>query len=195
MSSLAETRKIVVACLVTVLGLPTVGLADQTATGKGVSASDTVEKRATITSIDPATRTVTLKGEKDEFAVQVGPEVTNFDQLKVGDAVVAAYTESIAVRIAAPGEATPGVTGSVSATPSDKGSPKVGHEVTASLKVEAVDLAANTVTLSGASGEKRTVEVKDPKVRERLKTVKPGDVVVVTYTESLAMRLEKVGAK
>jgi hypothetical protein len=170
-------------------------LADQAAaSGKGVSAGDTVEKRATITAIDPASRSVTLKGEKGEFEVEVAPEVKNFDQLKVGDVVVATYTESIAVRMAAPGESPPAVGGGVTATPMDKGKATIGREVTASLKVEAVDAAANTVTLSGPGGEKRTVDVVDPKIRERLKTVKPGDVVVVTYTESLAMRLEKVAA-
>jgi hypothetical protein len=197
MSSLSETRKILLACLVAVIGLPVVSSADQTAAkpatwepGKGMS--DTVEKRATVTAIDTAKRTVTLKGDQGEFEVDVGPEVKNFDKLKVGDVVVATYTQAIAARIAAPGEATPGVKESVTGNPADKGHASVGREVTASVKVEAVDLKANTVTLSGPSGEKETVEVKNPKVQERLKTLKPGDVVVVTYTESLALRLDKV---
>jgi hypothetical protein len=188
-------RSVLLACLVTALALPIAGVADQAATGKGVSASDTIEKRATVTAIDRATRTVTLKGETDEFVLEVGPEVTGFDSLKVGDVVVATYTESIAARIAKPGEAVPGVTGSVIAEPPSGGKARAGREVTASLKVEAVDVKANTVTLSAADGDKRTVEVKDPKVQERLKTVKPGDVVVVTYTEALALRLEKAPAQ
>ena len=194
MLSFRDMRSILLASLVTALALPIAGVADQTATGKGVSASDTIEKRATVTAIDRATRNVTLKGETDEFVVQVGPEVTGFDTLKVGDVVVATYTESIAARIAKPGEATPGATGTVSATPASGGKAMIGGEVTASLKVEAVDSNANTVTLSGADGQKRTVEVKDPKVQERLKTVKPGDMVVVTYTEAIALRLEKAPA-
>ena len=195
MRSFGDMRSVLLACLVTALALPIAGVADQAATGKGVSASDTVEKRATVTAIDRATRTVTLKGETDEFVLEVGPELTGFDSLKVGDVVVATYTESIAARIAKQGEAAPGVTGSVIAEPPSGGKARAGREVTASLKVEAVDLKANTVTLSGADGDKRTVEVKDPKVQERLKTVKPGDVVVVTYTEALALRLEKAPAQ
>ena len=194
MRSFGDIRPVLLACLVTALALPITGVADQTATGKGVSASDTIEKRATVTAIDRATRTVTLKGETDEFVVEVGPEVKGFDTLKVGDVVVATYTESIAVRMAKQGEATPGVTGTVIAEPPTGGKAKAGSEVTASLKVEAVDLTANTVTLSAGDGQKRTVEVKDPKVQERLKTVKPGDVVVVTYTEALALRLDKAPA-
>jgi len=191
MRSFGDMRSVLLACLVTALALPIVGVADQAATGKGVSASDTIEKRATVTAIDRATRMVTLKGETDEFVVEVAPEVTGFDSLKIGDVVLATYTESIAARIAKPGEATPGVTGTVISEPPSGGKAKAGREVTASLKVEAVDVKANTVTLTAADGHKRTVEVKDPKVQERLKTVKPGDVVVVTYTEALALRLEK----
>jgi hypothetical protein len=191
MRSFGDMKSVLLACLMTALAVPIAGAADQAATGKGVSASDTIEKRATVTAIDRATRTVTLKGETDEFVVQVGPEVTGFDSLKVGDVVVATYTESIAVRIAKQGEATPGVTGTAIAEPPSGGKARAGGQVTATLKVEAVDLEANTVTLAAADGTKQTVEVKDPKVQERLKTVKPGDLVVVTYTEAVALRLEK----
>ena len=191
--------KILAACLAAALTLPGIALAEPTVTGapgKGITATDTVEGRATITAIDAKTRTVTLKSEKGEvFDIEAGPEVVNFDKLKVGDVVVATYTQSVAARIAAPGEAaTPGVKESVTGTPTP-GQRKVGHEVTATLKVDAVDAKANKVTLSDGAGHSRTVDVVRPEVRERLKTLKPGEMVVVTYTESLAIRLEKAPAK
>jgi hypothetical protein len=197
------TSKILAGLLAAALTLPAVALADQpaakpmvTATpGKGVSASDTVQRRATITAIDAATRTVTLTGEKGVvFDMEVSPDVPNFDKLKVGDVVVATYTQSLAARIAAPGEATPGIKESVTGTPSP-GERKVGREVTATFKVDAVDAKANRVTLSDGTGHTRTIDVVNPKVQERLKTLKAGEMVVVTYTESLALRLEKVPAK
>jgi hypothetical protein len=191
--------QILAACLAAALTLPGVALAEPTVTGapgKGMTATDTVEGRATITAIDAKTRTVTLKSEKGEvFDVEAGPEVKQFDKLKVGDVVVATYTASIAARIAAPGEAaTPGVKESVTGTPTE-GQRKVGHEVTATLKVEAVDAAHNKVTLGDGAGRSRTIDVVNPKVQERLKTLKVGEMVVVTYTESLAIRLEKAPAK
>ena len=43
---------------------------------------------ATITAIDKATRDVTLKGPQgNEMTVTAGPEVKNFEKLKVGDQV------------------------------------------------------------------------------------------------------------
>ena len=139
---------------------------------------------------------MSLKNETGEaFDVEAGPEVTQFDKLKVGDVVVATYTESIAARIAAAGEgAVPGVKESVTGTPTP-GNRKVGHEVTATLRVDAVDAKANKVTLSDGAGHSRVVDVVNPKVQERLKTLKPGEMVVVTYTESLAIRLDKAPAK
>lgn len=196
------TSKILAACLAAAIALPAVSLAQQAGptvvaeAGKGVTATDTVTGRATITAIDAATRTATLKTESGEIIdMVVDPAVPNFDKLQVGDTVAATYTASLAARIAQPGEVTPEVKESVSAPQTAPGERKVAHEVTASLKVEAVDTKANTVTLSGPQGNKKTIAVNNPKVQERLKTVKVGDVVVVTYTESVALRLEKVPAK
>ena len=55
-----------------------------------VSIADAVQVGATVKAIDKAKRLVTLKGpEGHTFVVQAGPEVKNFDQIKVGDEVVA----------------------------------------------------------------------------------------------------------
>ncbi len=194
-------NKILAACLAATLVIPAIALAEQSAAkpaaaaGKGMSETSTVERRATITAIDTAQRLVTLKGEQGtEFQVEVDPAVKNFDKLKVGDVVAATYTESLALRIASPKEATPGVTESVSGTPS-QGQRKVGRQVTATFKIEAVDAKANQVTLSNGAGRSKVIDVVNPQVQERLKTLKPGDMAVITYTESLAIKLEKVGAK
>ena len=188
-----------IACMLVTLALPAVAIsADSAATpaaAQPIKESATVERRATITAIDGPKRLVTLKGQDgDVFEVEAGPEIRNFDKLQVGDVVVANYSESLALEIAAPGAATPGITGSVSGTPTP-GQRKVGQQVTATFKVEAVDAAANKVTLSDGAGNSRTIDVRHPKAQERLKTLKPGEMAVITYTESLALRLEKVSGQ
>jgi hypothetical protein len=165
------------------------------AAGKGLHESRTVERKATITAIDTAKRLATLKGEGgNEFEVEVSPEVTNFDKLQVGDTVVATYTQSLGVRIEPASEASPGMKETSTATPA-VGQAKVGREVTATLRVESVDATNNMVTLSDGAGRSAQVDIVDPRARERLKTLKPGEMVVITYTEALALRLEKVAAK
>jgi hypothetical protein len=191
-----------VACLVVDGAAPmaVTSAADTAATpaataGKGLHESRKVERKATITAIDKAKRLATLKAEDGrEFEVEVSPEVTNFDKLEVGDMVVATYTQSLGVHIEPASQASPGVKESATATPG-VGQAKVGREVTATLRVESVDAANNMVTLSDGAGRSAQVDIVDPRARERLKTLKPGEMVVITYTEALALRLEKVAAK
>jgi hypothetical protein len=162
-----------------------------------LTASDTVTMRATVEKIDLPTRTVTLKGEKGNVAdVVVGPEYKNLDKLRVGDTVVATYTESLALRIATKAEANVGAAVSASVTPPGNGK-SVGaqREITQKLRIEAIDLPNNRVTVSGPAGGKQTIDVKNPKVQERLKALKAGDEVFITYTESLALKLEPTGAR
>ena len=69
------------------LSLPIAVLA-QSQAGKTVTKENAVTATATITAIDPATRSITLRTEKgDEDTFTVGPDVTRFDQLKVGDTI------------------------------------------------------------------------------------------------------------
>jgi hypothetical protein len=64
---------------------------------------DTMEVAAKVEAIDKAKRTVTLKGpEGNTVTVKVHKNVKEFDQLKVGDDIVARYTEAVAIAIKAP---------------------------------------------------------------------------------------------
>ena len=95
--------RILTTILTATLALPVVALAEQASKAPAdqpLTRAQSVEARATVTAIDPATRTVTLKNEKGEtFPVQAGSAVKNFDQIKVGDIVKATYTESIAFQV------------------------------------------------------------------------------------------------
>src|SRR5207244_178156 len=64
----------------------------------GVAA--TVKLTATITAIDKATRDVTLKGPQgNEETVTAGPDVKNFDKMKVGDQVNVEYIEALTLEL------------------------------------------------------------------------------------------------
>ena len=71
-----------------------------------VTKEGTVTATATITAIDSATRSLTLrneKGEQDTFTA--GPDVTRFNQLKVGDTIRLTYYESLVLQLRKPGVA------------------------------------------------------------------------------------------
>jgi Cu/Ag efflux protein CusF len=165
--------------------------------GPGVAgAAQTVKVTATITAIDQATRDVTLKGPKGrEVTVQLGPEVKNFAQLKVGDTVTAEYIEALTLELKKGGKAVVARTEKAGAAPAAKPGEKpagvAGRQVTITADVTAVDPATQTVTLKGP---KQTVDLKiaDP---EQFKLIKVGDQVEANYTEALAIAVVAAPAK
>lgn len=150
-----------------------------------VGVAQTVDFSATITAIDKATRTVTLKGPKgDEQKLVAGPEVKNFDQLKVGDVVQAQYLESLVLELKKGGGLPVAKTekaGAVAAKPGEKPAGAMGRQVTVVGNVMKVDAATQTVTVKGPE---RTVDLK---VRnpEQFKLIAVGDQIEATYTEAV----------
>jgi hypothetical protein len=68
-----------------------------------VAVAGTVEIKAKMTAIDKEKRTVTLQGpEGNARTIKVDPKVKRFDELAVGDDVVARYTEAIAIAVKKP---------------------------------------------------------------------------------------------
>ena len=162
----------------------------QSTTGKPLSRSQSVEARATVTAVDPATRLVTLKTEGSELIdVVCGPEIKNFDQIKVGDVVKATYTESVAFKLVPKGETAGGVDQTVERIP---GGAAVADHVTTTFKVASVDPTTNILWVTLPNGATKQIHVQDPEAQARLKHLSPGNVVAVTYTESTAVQLEKL---
>ena len=70
---------------------------------------DVTESRATVTAVDLQRRLLTLKDSGGgKVVVEAGPEVRNFDQIKVGDEVVTSYTQAVAWQVKRAGEGAPG---------------------------------------------------------------------------------------
>jgi hypothetical protein len=145
------------------------------------------EVTATITAINPATREVTLKGPQgNEVAVTAGPDVKNFDNMKVGDSVKVQYFDALSLELTKGGGyavTRTEQTGGTAAQPGERPAGAVGRQVTVVADVIAVDPAKQSVTLRGPN---RTVEVvvADP---DQFKRVEKGDQVLATYTEAVAI--------
>jgi hypothetical protein len=120
--------------------------------------------------------------------------VRNLQQIHPGDQVVIRYIEALAARLAPPdaaGSSTVGAQSGIARTsPGGPPTAVAGDQIRATVQVEAVDRAANTVTFTGPSGAVRTVAVRDPDAQRFLQTLKVGDRVEMAYTESLAIAVE-----
>jgi hypothetical protein len=157
--------------------------------GKGVVGAVTV--RGNISAIDKEKSTVTLKGPRGGTLTLEVRDKSKFDVIKVGDPVVATYIEAIGFQARKAGTAAPGVSvqeSRVSSKPGETPAGAVGREVTVTATITAIDKKAHTVTIKGPSGEAETIKAKDPK---NLEMVKVGDLVDVTYTQALAVSLDK----
>jgi Cu/Ag efflux protein CusF len=169
------------------------GQADVNVTRAPGKATATGMRKATVTieKIDPDTRTVTLKGHDGKLVdVELGPEVKNFDQLKVGDVVTMTYKEALTLSLKKGGGAetsmqeTPSVERAASGA---KPGGMVGREVKVTANVVAVDAKTKTVTLQGPEGGKMDLKVDDP---AQLANVQVGDQVEAVYTEAFAVSVK-----
>ena len=169
------------------------------ATGGAVVASEpgkaaivrAAQVSAQVVGIDKATRTVTLKGPKGNAVDLVaGDEVRNFDQIKLGDFVVARYAQALSLELRKTRAAGGGATvreEAAKAKPGERPAVAGARQVTVLADVVAVDPKGSTITLKGPRGNEVVLNVQNP---EQFKVVKKGDQVEVTYTEALALSIE-----
>ncbi|MDH4114880.1 MAG: hypothetical protein OEU89_05365 [Burkholderiaceae bacterium] len=191
-----QARSIVAAALLALMALPAVAqpasgavVAKDSQPGK-VTLVEAVRIVATVAAIDKASRQVTLKGQEgDSMVLTAGPEVKNFDQIKVGDSVVARYIQSLTLELkkGAAGVRERVESGGVAAAkPGERPAGAAAREVKVTGDVIAVDAKKQTVKVKGP---KRTFDlsVKDP---EQFKLVKVGDQIEGTYVEAVAVSVE-----
>jgi len=157
--------------------------------------ADTVKMTATITAIDKATRDITLKGPQGkEVVLTAGPDVKNFDLMKVGDQVTAQYVEALTLELKKGGGLVVARTekdAADGAKPGEKPAGAVGRQVTIVADVVDVNAAKQSITLRGPQ---RTVEllIRDP---AQFKLVAKGDQVEAQYTQAFAIAVEPAAKK
>jgi hypothetical protein len=158
-----------------------------------VAAESLLQMTATVTAIDPSTRIVTLRGERGATTtVQVGPEVRNLAQVRVGDKVVVGYYQGVLAEVKKPGEGSQGVETASAATrarPGERPAGAAGTAIRETVTIESVDTSFETVTFKRQDGSTRLYAVETPQGREFIRKLRKGDQVEVTYIEALAVEV------
>lgn len=160
------------------------------------SAQVSQELRATarVVAVDAKTRVIALSDDQGStWTVHAGPEVRNFDRIAAGDTVVVRYLESLAVSLAKPGDvAAPSATIVAGrAKPGAMPGAAIGGQVTSTVRIELVDTGKNIVVFTPPGGGLRAVRVRREEGQKFIKGLKPGDQVTITYTEAMALSVEK----
>jgi hypothetical protein len=151
----------------------------------------TVELTATVAAIDQAARKVTLVSpEGIKKTVKAGPEVINFDQIRVGDQLKVTAAEEMVVQMAEEG-AAPGDAGATVVSLAPKGAKPGGvaaEVLQLTAKVTAIDPKKRTATLRFEDGSSDTFPVRsDVDLSKR----KVGETVVFRVTEMVAISIKK----
>ncbi len=159
----------------------------------GTISQETVKATAKVDKINYKTRMITLRrSDGTRVTIHAGDQVQRLNEIKKGDTVVTEYYQSLAYKLVKPGEAAEGsmvVAGGVERA-EDNQPPGVAGVAVATVvaKITAINRETSTVTLSDGKGAPQEVKVRDPR---RLEAAKVGDKVELTYTEALAISIEK----
>lgn len=158
-----------------------------------VGVTETTTMTARVQAIDLKTRKVTLKPKNGKaFTIQVSEDARNLPQVRVGDTVVAKYTEAVAVDINRD-TSTGGITSrkeSVSGTRAPLGAMPGGtvrNTVEIIANVLAIDAKTRRVTFQGPEN---TLTVKVP-AEVKMNKLEVGDQVRLTYVEEQAISVER----
>ena len=161
---------------------------------EGKAVAEMTRVKATVESIDQATRTVTLRDSNGELSAFVaGDEVRNLAQVSVGDVVTLDYAAALAMRLAKSDSKVRERTVTEKLDRAALGQMPAGtvvREIKVVASVEAVDAKQQMVTLRGPR-QTVSMRVQDPAM---LRGVKVGDMVEALYVEAMAIKVEK-GAK
>lgn len=157
--------------------------------------SNLVEINTKVVDVNYDTRLLTLEGATpaDTITIKVSDQVKNLKEIKKSDTVSIKYNESIAVMLKkkTKKEAT-SKTVSDSTTITNSGDKKPDYSQNQTIDIVAtitkIDDKKPSVTLKGPEGKTLTLALANPK---NLEGIKVGDQVDLTYTESMAVSVEK----
>ncbi len=163
---------------------------DGEAAERAVMVGEKITRHGKVISIDAKTRTVVVEGEQGrQVSIAAPVDSPNFDNIKVGDPVVATYYESVALAIAPVADAKPGAFGAAAvSTAPPGGTPGAAmvEQIQLRAVVKAVDPKTRSVTLDVPAGGERTLKVGEAIDLEK---VKVGEQVSVTLTRALAISI------
>ena len=153
--------------------------------------SESAQITAVVEAINHETRVVTLRGpEGNEVIFTASEEARNLAQVKVGDIVHAEVIHSMRIEVFANDGTEPGMGEIAALGRTAKGEMPGAVAIDTQIitaTVEEINIEANTFKLKGPDGTMNEFVARNP---ENLKMASVGDLVVITYTEAMAISVE-----
>ena len=146
---------------------------------------------AKVLSVDAVKHQVVLQNaDGRQVHIQLSDQAKDLGNLKVGDQVQVDVTHSVAAYLDTDvDKGLPGATERTGDILATKDNPNPGGEayrqVQVELKITHIDVKKNQVTFENPAGQSKVLNVEKPEVQAKLKDLKVGQSVVVTYTDIL----------
>lgn len=153
--------------------------------------------KGTVTTINAESREITLMGsEGDLVTVVASDSIERFDEIEVNDIIsfdywtymMAEFRELTAEELAEPFIV---VEEEIKATEDMDPGAAVGAVVKAVVSIEALNRPFMRATVKGPQGNFLTIPVEDEELLQKLHI---GQVLILTYAEAIAVRLDKIDA-
>ena len=143
---------------------------------------------ATVQAVYPDKRSLTLVDPDGKVQTIFVDEKVKLDRIKAGDKVHVSFYQGLAAQIAKNGQTVTDPAGSTFAYKNPNGpGGGAGESVTITVKILGIDPGTNKVAFQSQDGTQHVVAVRSPNMKKFIRTLKPGDTVDVTYTESVAV--------
>ena len=157
--------------------------------------TDEVTDTATVLIANRETRELTLqRSDGTVVTIIAGPEIRNFDQIYVGDTIVARYLMSLSARRLAEGDPDVETKLGVAAARAEPGAMPagaVGTDMIMTVVIQTVDYDKNIVTFTDPRGNLHAVEAERDEGKAFVAGLQPGDRVVLEYGQMLMLAVEE----
>lgn len=175
-------KQVAAAALAAAFALPLCAGAQSAAPSKG----QMMEAVVTVTSVDPASRTVRVQTPKGETVVSLSPEI-KLENIQVGSRYRVRYSEPVAVEIVSGASPSASAGATAELKPKSKQEAgKAGEGVkmgSVAGTVEAIDPARRELVLRTPDGNRQAYKLPEGAT---LGPLKPGEPVTLTYIQAVA---------
>jgi len=161
--------------------------------------SNLVEVSTKVLDVNYDKRLLTLEGPTagNNLTIKVSQDVKNLKEIKKGDLVNVKYNESLAwvlKKHEKKQDTSKTVTSSTTVENTGNKKPEYteNQQIDIVATIQSINKEKPSVTLKGPEGNLVTLAIKD---KSNLQNVKVGDQVDITYTESMAVAVEKAPKK
>jgi hypothetical protein len=186
--------KSIMLALMLALALPLTAAAEHHEQGEVPVRTAAVQVEALVVAVDKETREVSLQLAQGEIATMIaGPEMMRFDEIAVGDTVVATYMQALAADVRAPTQEEmdePWVeldAAGIAEAGMDPG--VVGLRVVRAVcTIEGMNRVTRTVMIEDPRGKYHVIGDVDP---ARLVGLTLGTQVIMVYSQAVALTLDK----